>query len=304
MQRSLILVAVAAVLFAAAWLRADDAYPIKARNVAEGDVCRIQKTETATVATKVVNPVGVALVDQTQKTTATAVYAETILKCEAKKAPTKVERKYEKAQLTVEGKTTDLAYSGKTVVIEKKDGKYSFTVDGKELSDADAQTLAKEFERDGGDKNDFEKAMLPRDPVKLNESWKVDMGPVVKYIGKGGEMELDADKAKGTGTLLKAYKKDDTQFGELKLVLTLPIKSLGKGNMKMVAEAGASATTELNMDGCIDGTANAGTFKGGMKLDAEGSVPDGQGGKLSVTISVHSKFEETRKDLTKDGARK
>ncbi len=299
MKRSLRLVAVAALMLSAGWLRADDAYPIKYRDVAQGDVYQVQKSETTTVATKVVNPGGMALVDQTLKNVATATYTETILKCEAKKPPTKVERKYDKAQMTTNGQKADLPYSGKTVVIEKKDGKFHFTVDGKELAEADAATLAKEFERDGDDKNDLEKALLPKDPVKLNDSWKVDMGPVVKEIAKSGELELDADKAKGTGTLLKAYKKDDKQFGELKLVLTLPIKSLGKGDMKIVAAQGSVAVAEMNMDVCIDGTSNTAAIKGGMKLDAKGSIADPQGGKLSVTMSVQTKSEETRKELPK-----
>jgi hypothetical protein len=55
----------------------------------------------------------------------------------------------------------------------------------------------------------------------------------------------------------------------------------------------------VTMDVCIDGTANTGSVKGGMKLDAKGSVPDGQGGKLSVSVSVQTKTEETRKELPK-----
>jgi hypothetical protein len=291
--------AAAFLILSAGLVRADDTYPIKTKDLAPGDVFDVQKTETVNSTSKVVNAAGQSIRDDKQETVATSVYKETIIKCEPKKNPTVVERKYEKAVLKIDGKSKELGYQGKAVLIEKKDGKFRFTIDGKELSEDDARPLAQEFEREGDDKTELEKSVLPKAPVKIDESWKVDVTPFVKDAAKSGQMELDGDKAKGIGTLLKAYKKDDRQFGQVKLVLTFPIKSLGSGDKKLVADQGSVASTEMNLDGCIDGTSNTGVVKSTMKMEFKSSVPDGKGGKLAVTVTADTKSEEVRKELPK-----
>jgi hypothetical protein len=294
MKRSFGFAAVAALFMSAGLFAADDAFPIKTRDIAQGDVYQIQKTETTTIKTKVSDAAGKELQNVTQKVVESATYKETILKCEPKKSPTLIERKYEKAQLTTDDKKTDLPYQGKTVVIEKKDGKFRFTVDGKELPEADAAVLAKEFAKQSDDQTEIEKAILPKNPVKLNDSWKVDMAPLVKDAAKGGDMELDAARCKGTGTLLKAYKKDNKQYGEMKVVLTLGIKSLGKGEEKITAKDGAVATMELHLDACIDGSVNNGISKMVMDMDVKGSA-----GGVQLSIVLQTKGEETRTELAK-----
>jgi hypothetical protein len=300
MNRASRYLAAAFLVLTAGLVRADDSYPIKTKDLAPGDVFEVQKTETVIAGSKVTDAAGKAIRDDKQKTVATSVYKETIVKCEPKRNPTAIERKYEKAVLETDGKSKDLAYHGKTVLIEKKkDGKFHFTIDGKELSDEDAKPLAQEFEREGDDKEEMEKAVLPKGPVKVNESWKLDVAPFVKDAAKSGEIEVDADKAKATGTLLKAYKKDGKQFGQVKLVLSFPMKSLGSGERKLVADQGSVAGTEMNLDGCIDGTSNTGTVSSSMKMDFKSSLPDGKGGKLAVIVTADTKSEEVRKELPK-----
>jgi hypothetical protein len=301
MKRTARYLAAAFVVLAAGSIRADDSYPIKTKDQAPGDVFEVQKTETVIVTSKEVNAAGQAIRDTKQKTVATSVYKETIVKCEPKQNPTVMERKYEKAVVETDGKSKELAYHGKTVLIEKKkDGKFRLTVDGKELSGQDAQLLGQELEREDQDKGELDKAFLPKGPVKVDENWKLDVSPVVKDAAKNAGMELDGDKAKGTGTLLKAYKKDDKQYGQVKLVLTLPIKTWGAGDNKMVADPGAVASTEMIVDGCIDGTSSTSAVKSSTKLDFKSSnVPDGKGGKSAVTVTVDTKSEEVRKELPK-----
>jgi hypothetical protein len=298
MKRALIPAAVAALFLSAGLLRAEDAVAIKFKDPAQGDVVRVEKTETTTATNKAVDAAGKVLGNTEQVVEESATYTETVVKCEKGKHPTRLERKYDKAVVKIDGKEMKLAYDGKTVVIEQKDGKYRFTVDGKELAADDARSLAKEF-GNKGESPDLEKLVLPKSPIKEKESWTIDMAPIVKDIAKEGEMELDADKATGTGTLLKAYKKDDKQFGRLKVELKLPLKQLGKGATKIVADQGSFVSMEANPDGCIDGTADVGTVKSTFKMELKGSQSDGQGGKVGVTISVLTKAEETRKEPPK-----
>ena len=46
-----------------------------------------------------------------------------------------------------------------------------------------------------------------------------------------------------------------------KVVLTLGLKSLGKGDQKITVEEGTVAKVELYLDGCIDGSVNNGLSK-------------------------------------------
>ena len=226
MKRTVSFAVLTALLVLAGLANGQDAITLKVKIPAEGDVAQVEKTETVDAATKVVNATGKAVVDEKHKTVSTSVYKETILKCEPKKNPTKMERVYQKATEITDGNTVTLPFQGKTVVIEKKDGMYHFTVDGKEMSADDAKPLAKEFSKEGETNEVLMKALLPKNPVKPGDSWNMDMGPFVKDIAKSGEMEIEADKSKGTATLVKAYKKDDKQFGELKVTMDLPIKAL------------------------------------------------------------------------------
>jgi hypothetical protein len=300
MKRASRYLAAAFLVLAAGSIRADESYPIKTKDQAPGDVYEVQKTESVTSASKVLDAAGKAIRDDKQKTVATSVYKETIVKCEPKQNPTVMERKYEKATLETDGKSRELAYQGKTVHIEKKkDGKFRLTVDDKELTGDDAKLLTQELEREDQDKNELDKAVLPKGPVKVDQSWKLDVVPFAKDAAKNAGIELDTEKAKGTGTLLKAYKKDDKQYGQVKLTMTFPIKTWGTGDNKMVADQGAVASTEMMFDGCIDGTSNTSVVKSSTKLDFKSSVPDGKGGKLAVTVTADTKSEEVRKELPK-----
>jgi hypothetical protein len=299
MKRGVGFIATAALFLSAGWLGAQETYRIKLPEAAQGDVAQIDKTETATVMTKVVDATGKALLEQKQVVTETTSYVETVKKCEPKKTPTLLERKYDKAVTSVDGKQKELPYQGKTVVIERKGDKCQFTVDGKELTGEDAQSLTKEFAGKDDDRTAMERALLPKDPVKLNDSWKLDMAPFVKDIAKSGEIEVNGDKAKGNATLLKVYKKDGKQFGEIKVELSLPLKSLGKGNMALTAQDGSVAKLEMNLDVCLDGTSHNATGKTSMTLDATGQTTTGDGTKLTVSVSIQSKGEETQKEVPK-----
>src|SRR5205823_12826752 len=121
-----------------------------------------------------------------------------------------------------DGQTTTLPYRGKTVVIEKQKGYYRFTVDGKELSNTEAEPLVKEFGVGCDARADLERAVTTKTPVKLNDSWKLDLTAFIKDTTKGGEMEVDADRTKGTANLIKVYQQDGKPFAEVKATLTLP----------------------------------------------------------------------------------
>src|SRR5262249_50246140 len=177
----------------------------------KGDVEQTEKVLTEQTKLKILDPQGNALKDSDEKKTTSFVYKETILeKPDGKKKATRLSRHYDKAEVTKEGKAQTRSYQGKTVLIEKKDGKYHFSIEGgDEVKAEEAQELNKEFNKEMDVDKDWTQLMLPKKAVKVNESWKIDGAVFAKDLEKefGGAMQIDAAKMVATGKLLKAHKK-------------------------------------------------------------------------------------------------
>jgi hypothetical protein len=294
-------------VLARAGLRAQDhAYTIKVKEPGKGETVLVERTEAFTNATKIVDGSDKMLMDRTDKGLATAVYKETILEQEGKKRPTKLRREYEKAQLKMGDKTIDLPYHGKTVLIEKqKDNRYHFQVEnGNELAGPDAEALEKEFNAGGtgDDKFDLEKHLLPKAQVKLNDTWKIDMEALAKDFTTNTNMEVDLAKATGTGQLKKVYAKDGRPFGELHFLVEMPLKSVPggpPGAPKLPLKAGSKASIDVTLNLCIDGSSVAGTLKGMMKMNMQGSVPLGNGANGNLTAATEFDNMVTKKEVKK-----
>jgi hypothetical protein len=282
----------------------DSAYTIKVKEPGKGETVLVERTEAFTNSTKIEDAVGKALQDDTSKGVATASYKETILQQEGKKKPTKLRREYAKAQLKVGDKSIDLPYNGKTVLIEKQqDNKYRFQIEnGPELTGPEAESLSKEFNSGAGgeDNFDLEKHLLPKAPVKVNDTWKLDMAALSKDFGSNTQMEVDASKASGTGKLLKVYQKDGKSFGELHFLIDMPLKTIpGEKGMKLDLKAGSKATIDVTLDVCIDGSSVAGAMKGKMKMNFQAKVPLGKEATGSLTAATEFDNSVTKKEAKK-----
>lgn len=280
--------------------RAEDPVAIKLRDPVKGDTLQVNRTEETQSQSKVVDAAGKVLVMNDEKGNKVAVYRETILeKPEGRAKPTRLKREYEKAQVQAKDKTETLPYQGKTVLIEKKDGKFQFRIEGgEEIKGADARVLDEEFNKQDSD-FDLQKALLPKGAVARDEPWKIDMEPITTAFGKNAKMQIDAAKSKGTGKLTKVYTKDQAQFGVLEFHLELPVMELGDGKDKIALDPGAKWTMDIIMDGCIDGSRTDGTMKAEFKITASGAVPlpDGTSAKLSTT--GQGNFQATAQQVKK-----
>jgi hypothetical protein len=279
-------------------VQAQDAVTIKLRKAAKGETSLVEKNSTDVSKNKIVDDQGKALQDKEEKKGETYVFRETVLERDGDKPPTKLRRQYEKAQVAVDGKTTELAYQGKTVLIEKKDGKFHFQIDGgKELTGDEAKHLNDEFNKKEGDELDFEKAILPKKAVKVGETWKIDMEPLVKDFEKSTSLPMDIGKSAGTGKLLKVYQKDGKQFGVMELSLDMPLKA-GKAD-KIVIDAGSKISVAATLDICIDGSAESGTITGKLGVELKATVPLADNKEAKLSLSVQGTRLETHKDLAK-----
>jgi hypothetical protein len=296
-------------VLASAGARAGETYAIKIKEAVKGDAVQVEATDKTDSQTRLVDaagkplldPKGKPVLDKAQKVEKASAYRETVLEKEpGKPRATRLERHYDKAQLTTDGKTVDLPYQGKTVLIEKKDDKYHFRIkDGEELKGDDAQPLNEEFNRGGDEDFDLQKAILPGKPVAVDDVWKLDVAALAAAFARSSKMQLDADKAEGTGKLVKVYDKDGARFGVMQLHLEIPIKEIGEGKGKLTLKAGSKWTMDITLDGCIDGSRLDGTRKSLSKIDARGAVSLQDGPEINQTVTASGDSQETSKEVKK-----
>src|SRR5262249_8068534 len=161
-----------------------------------------------TSQSQVLGPDGKALVDRTDKREQVYSFRETILeKDPAKHTPVRLERRYDKARVTgANGELRDLPFQGKTVVIERQDKQDRVRIDGgEELKPDEAGPLHDEFNKDPDEAFNLQKAFLPARAVALNESWKLNLAPLLASYTKATKMTFDEAKSQGTGKLVKVY---------------------------------------------------------------------------------------------------
>jgi hypothetical protein len=214
------------------------------------------------------------------------VYVDEVLAVEkGASKPAKLTRTYEKAEEIIDGNSKTLSVEGKTVTIEMKVGKYSYTVDGKPVGADVAKMLDGEFNKK--DKDEAHDLMFPKKAVKPGESWKVDAEKLAKGLGDGG-LKLDATKIEAGGKLVRVYKDGDAQFGVIEIKVTAPITDLaGKAPIKV--KSGSMAVTTSG-DGCIDGTTAKGKTTTVMEFKIDGGGPE-------FTLSIVAKTTEVRTNV-------
>lgn len=302
MIRRIASLCVVGTLFLGVEARTAETYTITVKRVAKGDVLMVARDATDESKVTVDDGKGNILNNEAKKETQVNKYREEILEKVEGKKPTKVRRVYEKAQLTTGATTTDLPYHGKTVLIEKKGPKFRFQIEGgNELVGEAARLLSKEFDKENDDDKDLSQLVLPKTPVAVNDTWKLDMQAIAKELASDKDaqtIEFDFAKAAGTGKLLKAYKKDGRQFGEMLYQMEVPIVALGAGAQKVVMQPGTKLAVQVKVDACIDGTAHTGDVNYEFGMNAAGSLT-AQGMTLNLKVNVMSKAKESTQEAKK-----
>jgi hypothetical protein len=270
---------------------------ITLRKTTKGDKVLVTKEETGNSRIVLKGPDDKILSDDSDKPGSSSGYVEETLEKEGTKPATRLRRVYEKASVTRDGKTTTLPYQGKTVLIEKKDGKYVFSVDGKELTGDDVRVLTREFADKKETDKDFGDLFLPGKAVAVNETWKLDVVAIGRLFYKDDPMALDAAKAGGTGKLLKVYRKDGRQWGVMEFKLDLPFstKTFDAGLNKITYQPGSGMNLTITLDACIDGTASLGTMKVDVALSGTATYgPEGKESKM--ILKVEGTIRETHEE--------
>jgi hypothetical protein len=275
------------VLFTSPLHAGSEPIEIKLKKDAAGMVILVERSDSDKGEMQLTDATGKVLNGQKTNTQGSVAYQATILEKPADTTqPTRTRRQYEKAQITRDGKTEDLAYHKKTILIEKKDDKYHFQIEGgKELTGKDAEELDKEFNR--ARELDMDQIMLPAKPVRVGDSWKLDLKLFSEaFKRKGYPIELDLEKSTGTGKLVKTYQRDGRLFGVMEHRLDLRIKEMRMGDMAVPLNDSKIAMTST-VDACIDGGLQTGKSKliFELKLQGELTAPDGRTAALRASFT-------------------
>jgi hypothetical protein len=190
-----------------------------------------------------------------------------------------------------------LPYQGKTVLIEKRGDRYHFQIEeGEELTGENAEILEREFNQRKGDELDFNRILIPKNPVRVGETWELDTQALCRDLENTGGMEVDAAKSKASAKLVKAYKQDGRQFGVIQVHLDFSIKALKKGDQKISLSQGTIFLADATAEGCIDGSVNTGAVKFTIRMEGQGELAQGEM-KFKLTFKTNISGQEAEKQL-------
>jgi hypothetical protein len=212
------------------------------------------------------------LLNETKKEGDDVVYHTTILERDKDGKATRYLRTYERSIEKENGKTTTLSHQGRTVLIEKVDGKFRVGLVGEPpLDPKDAQKLIKRANRKT-DSDGMIRALAAGKPVKVGDSWPIPIKAVVDSLE-----EMIADHAKSTATakLVKVYMKDKSQFGTFETVLKLVVTGMEEDGLSMTFDPPAVFEATLITDIAIDASTTERTEKGTMSIKGEGHMKVG-----------------------------
>jgi hypothetical protein len=239
-----------------------------------------------------------AVPEQKQEITMAFTHRQTVLEHPAgARRGTKIRRHYSRAERIRDGKTESLPYAGQIVLIEKKGDKYTFRIEGgAALTGTETQELEQEFNKGspfflGSD------GLLPKTAVRVGQSWTADPAPFAKELQRSGDVKVDGARAKASGKLLRAYKKDGRQYGLLELRVSVPVLSLGPGGTDLKAKD-SKLTVRLLLDGCIDGSSVAYRLKGVVEMTIDAAMA--QGGLEGLRLSVQADLLDMRQEAGKE----
>src|SRR5262245_48344285 len=150
-----VLLALSVVVLAPLGLRAEETYKLKLRRDRQvGDRFRVDSTEKNTHKREIKDADGNLAENVELHPDRSSIYEETVLAVDGKKHTTKSTRKYEKATMRQGDKDEDVPLIGKTVIIERKDGKAEFSLEGGgDLPEFALKFLQEEFKNKDDDKD-------------------------------------------------------------------------------------------------------------------------------------------------------
>ncbi len=290
--------ALAAFVLAPLALAAAEKYTLKIERPAQvGDRTKHTIRDNTEFKNVVRNADGAVLQEKVESKDTNAVYEDTILAKDGDKRAHKISRKYESITHSKDGKKFDLGLVGKVVIIEWEGGAHKFRYEGGGAVTGDTlEYLREDFKNKDEVDRKMDRAIMPKTPVAVGESWMCDMDDIAKSLGKDAGDGIDRDKSTAACKLVKVYSQDGATFGIIETTITFVPSRIGPANAGIKNDAGSKMVFKLTLDACIDGSRTEGTMSGGMTLDLGGSLSQG-GQDFTIKITGKGKMSQTRVPL-------
>lgn len=303
MMRWIAMLGLAGLLASPAAAQAQETYSVKLKKSTTGTVAKVEKKDDGLESFKVTDNDGNKIQEVNKKKAAQFQYNETIVeKVEGARRPIRLKRTYQKAIAKTDDGDLILPFQGKTVVIEKKDGKFHFNYEnGDALPDAAAKTLDEEFNKKKDDDVDFHHVLLPMNAVKVGESWDLPADAIGKAMEeKDGKVKFNHDKSTGKGKLVKAYKKDGQQYGVVTLRLELtPLSFKGDDGNEIKVQPDAKLVIDLTIDGCIDGSVTTAKTSIGFNVNAVAHIPNADMPQARIVLNLRASSQVNEQEVKK-----
>ena len=200
------------------------------------------------------------------------------------KGPDKFTRTFKKAVKGEEGNLNKLSYDGKTIIFERKGDKFEAKPEEGDVTEKDLTELLKNVNNKTNDAQ-----LVPKAAVKVGDTWKLPKEAMQSLLGdlKDG---ADFDNFKGTGKLLKAYKKDGQQWGSIEIAVSVPVKKFGP----LELEKTIPFDLKLTLDTAIDGSTTESQVKGSVTVRGKSQVEqNGQTIMLDIDVNAAIRREQS-----------
>lgn len=281
-------------LSSTAW--SQETYDLKTRTEAQGDTVRLDILNTFQMDISV-ELGGESKKIRELKSTETMVFTEKILAKKAGEKATRIHREYEKAQIDDGKEKKTLSFQGKKILVERKETGFEFQFEGgDEIEGEAAEYLKIEFNQND-DLVEPDRLLRPKKPVKVGETWDLEIAAIAKNYARTTPVPLDQAKARGQGKLTKIYPKDGRNWGVIEVEIVIPLKPGPQGALDV--DASSKMTLKQVMDGPIDGRDASKTFESTMTLDIVGQLDIGQGRIVKQVMKGQGKFRAQATDLAK-----
>jgi hypothetical protein len=211
--------------------------------------------------------------------------------------PTKLRRRYSRAEQTQGDTKQAFTYHGKTLLLEWKDGRCTVRMEDGDLPARERRL----FGEQGNGPVAFphpRAAWLPRKPVRVGEGWDIDAPRLLRDRDWWLGIDLDAERAEGSGKLLRTYEKAGRRYGVFELFLSVPPTKVKVGSKASLFLKDSRLTVRMVVDGCIDGSSFAYRVKGVIEQELNGQR-EKDGGSKDIRLRTQVDFFESREEAGK-----
>jgi hypothetical protein len=205
--------------------------------------------------------------------------------------------KFEKFNCKSNGQAIEYGLEGRTVVAELKDEQYALSIKGGgKILDGAIEMLKEELREWYLEKEEDLLRVLPGKAVRVGETWSCNVKAIAEDSDKLDGFKIDVAKAKGTGKLLKASKKDGRTFGEFEIALDLPVREFTDfDGVQVKVQEGSKCKMTYSYVGCIDGSLDEGVETSTTEVILKYSPPNMKG--ATSQFSHNTKTVTERKEV-------